>query len=110
MTGATAADPQRGAHLRDAARRLVTRPLLTDEGDPEVFRLIRRHEQTLDRWFTQRFGYRLQVTTDTARLYKTTAVVDPSTLRGDHRRAAPVTMREYTMWRWPSQRWLPAPA
>jgi len=97
VTGATAADPQRALDLRDAARRLVTRPLLTDEGDPEVFGLIRRHEQTLDRWFTQRFGYRLQVTTDTARLYKTTAVVDRRPLRATTAGQRPFTMREYTM-------------
>jgi uncharacterized protein (TIGR02678 family) len=32
--------------------------------------LIRRHEAELDRWFTQRLGYRLHVNADTARLFK----------------------------------------
>ena len=97
MTAATAADPQRVFDLRTAARRLVTRPLLTAEDDPEVFQLVRRHEQALDRWFTQRFGYRLQVTTDTARLFKTTAVVDRRPLRATTAQQRPITMREYTM-------------
>lgn len=48
----------------------MARPLTCAEHDPDVFRLIRRHEVELDRWFTQRLGYRLAVTSDTARLYK----------------------------------------
>lgn len=97
MTAATAADPQRAFDLRAAARHLVTRPLLTSEDDPEVFGLLRRHEQILDRWFTQRFGYRLQVTADTARLYKTTAVASRRPLRTATIQKRPFTMREYTM-------------
>ncbi len=97
MTAATAADPQRALDLRAAACRLVTRPLLVVEDDPEVFRLIRRHEQVLDRWFTQRFGYRLQVTVDTARLYKTTAVVGRRPLRTTTTQQRPFSIREYTM-------------
>lgn len=97
MTAATVADPQRAFDLRAAARRLVTRPLLTSEDDPEVFGLLRRHEQILDRWFTQRFGYRLQVTADTARLYKTTAVAGRRPLRTATTQKRPFTMREYTM-------------
>ena len=97
MTAATAADPQRAFDLRTAARRLVTRPLLTAEDDSEVLQLVRRHEQDLDRWFTQRFGYRLQVTTDTARLFKTTAVAGLRPLRTATTQQRPFTMREYTM-------------
>ena len=97
MTAATAADPQRAFDLRTAARRLVTHPLLTAEDDPEVFGLVRRHEQTLDQWFTRRFGYRLQVTADTARLYKTTAVAGRRPLRTATTQQRPFTIREYTM-------------
>lgn len=97
MTAVTAADPQRALDLRAAARRLVTQPLLLTEDDPEVFRLIRRHEQVLDRWFTQRFGYRLQVTVDTARLYKTTAVAGRRPLRTTTAQQRPFSIREYTM-------------
>lgn len=97
MTTAIAADPQRAFDLRTAARRLATRPLLVAEEDPETFGLIRRHEQTLDRWYTQRFGYRLQVTVDTARLYKTTAVAGRRPLRTTSSQPRPFSMREYTM-------------
>ena len=62
------------ADLQDAARCLVMHPLVAGERHPEDFALIRRHHQRLDQWFTQRFGYRLHVTADTARLYKTTVV------------------------------------
>ena len=97
MTVATAADPQRALDLRVAVRCLVARPLLVAEDDPEEFRLIRRHEQILDRWFTQRFGYRLQVTVDTARLYKTTAVAGRRPLRATTAQQRPFSIREYTM-------------
>jgi uncharacterized protein (TIGR02678 family) len=63
-------DPQAPAEQRAAARHLLGRPLTCAEHDPEMFRLIRRHEVDLDRWFTQRLGYRLHVTSDTARLFK----------------------------------------
>ena len=64
------ADPQAPAERRAAARHLMRRPLTCAEHDLEMFRLVRRHEAELDRWFTQRLGYRLHVTSDTARLSK----------------------------------------
>jgi uncharacterized protein (TIGR02678 family) len=64
-------EPQASGEQREVARHLVQNPLVTKERDPERFRLIRRHEGELDRWFTQRLGYRLHVDGDTARLYKT---------------------------------------
>lgn len=64
--------PHAGAEMRDAAVHLIFHPMTCREDDPEVFRLIRRHEETLSHWFTQRMGYRLDVTIDTARLYKGT--------------------------------------
>src|SRR5690554_6338644 len=63
-------DPQAGTERRIAARHLLTRPLTCQEHDPDVFKLIRRHQTQLDRWFTQRLGYRLHVVGDTARLFK----------------------------------------
>src|SRR5690606_2779494 len=66
----TGNDPQAAIELRIAARRLLRRPLTCREHDPDVFALIRRHETQLDRWFTQRLGYRLHVDGDTARLFK----------------------------------------
>ena len=78
---ARASDPRRELDLQAAARHLVRHPLILAERDPDTFRLIRRYEQTLDQWFTRRFGYRLQVTADTARLFKTTAVIGRRPLR-----------------------------
>ena len=62
------------ADLRDAARFIVMHPLVAAERHPDQFALIRRNHQRLDQWFTQRFGYRLQVTADTARLHKAMAI------------------------------------
>ena len=60
--------------LHHAARRLVDSPLIAKESDPDTFKAIRRHQQQLTSWFSARFGYRLVVTADTARLYKDTTV------------------------------------
>jgi uncharacterized protein (TIGR02678 family) len=85
------------AELRAACRHLVTRPLVLAERDPDVFALIRRHEHALDRWFTQRFGYRLQVTADTARLLKSTWVPHRRPLMTAGGASRPLTQREYTL-------------
>lgn len=71
-----AENPQFGVERRLAARHLLEHPLTVAESDPELFSLIRRHDDQLDQWFTQRFGYRLQVTNDTARLSKSGWVPD----------------------------------
>lgn len=63
-------DPRRAGELTLAARALLTRPWRTAEADRPLFLLIRRHADHLDRWFTQRLGYRLVVGRDTARLVK----------------------------------------
>ena len=76
-----AADPQAAVERRAAARHLVLHPLTCKEHDPDTFRLIRRHEAALGQWFAQRLGYRLQVTSDTARLSKATYVPDRRPLR-----------------------------
>ncbi len=100
MTSAAAgvsADPRRELDLRAAARHLVAHPLVLAEHDPDTFRLIRRHEHSLDRWFTQRFGYRLQVTSDTARLLKSTVVARRRPLRTATDQSRALSVREYTM-------------
>ena len=61
---------QSALELQACARHLVQRPLTCKEHDPELFRQIRRNESELDRWLTQRLGYRLHVNADTARLFK----------------------------------------
>ena len=87
----------RALEVRAAARHLAACPLVLAERDPDAFRLIRRHEQTLDRWFTQRFGYRLQVTADTARLFKSAVVARRRPLRTAMEQSRPFSHREYTM-------------
>ena len=89
------ADPQAAAERRAAARHLVQHPLTCKEHDPDVFRLIRRHEVDLDRWFTQRLGYRLHVDADSARLYKTAYVPPRRPLRTSTGR--PFGRREYVL-------------
>jgi uncharacterized protein (TIGR02678 family) len=74
-------DPQAAVERRIAARHLLAHPLTCLEHDPETFRLIRRHEVELDRWFTQRLGYRLHLGADTARLFKTGVVPTHRPLR-----------------------------
>ncbi len=85
------------AEQRAVARHLITQPFVRMEADPEIFRLVRRHEQLLDRWFTQRLGYRLQVTADSARLFKTTTVPGRRQLMTVSSQPRPFTRREYVM-------------
>lgn len=75
------ADPQATVERRIAARYLLAHPLACKEQDPDAFRLIRRHETELDRWFTQRLGYRLHLGADTARLFKSGVVPEHRPLR-----------------------------
>ena len=89
MTGANASE------LREAARYLVSHPLVIAEDNPDVFALIRRHAQELDRNFSRRFGYRLRVKSDAARLYKSTVVTRRPFTTGTNKR--PFKRREYTM-------------
>ena len=90
-------DPRRELDLRAAARHLAVHPLVLSESDPDTFRLIRRYEHELNRWFTQRFGYPLEVTADTARLFKSTVVVQRRGLRTAADPGRPFSVREYTM-------------
>jgi uncharacterized protein (TIGR02678 family) len=88
-------DPQADIERRVAARHLLMHPLTCDEHDPSAFRLIRRHEAELSRWFTQRLGYRLHLDADTARLFKTGANITRRPLRTGTGR--PLTQLEYTL-------------
>ncbi len=98
VSGPSVADnPLRLLDLRAAARHLAEHPLVLAEQDPDAFGLIRRYEHELDRWFTQRFGYRLEVSADTARLFKSTVVVDRRALRTAAHPGRPFSVREYTM-------------
>lgn len=86
-------DPQRPGERTAAARALLIGPWRTAQSDPAVFPLVRRHAEVLDRWFTQRLGYRLVVQSDTARLVKTGHVPVDRPLRTHTGRA--FTGREY---------------
>ncbi len=88
-------DPQGGIERRVAARHLLQHPLTCLEHDADAFRLIRRHEAELDRWFTQRLGYRLHVESDSARLFKSTTVPQTRPLRAQSDRA--FTQLEYVL-------------
>ena len=55
---------------RDAARLLLSTPLVLAERDPEGHRCIRRHADTLAAMFRNYLGYRLVVEAQFARLYK----------------------------------------
>jgi uncharacterized protein (TIGR02678 family) len=86
-------DPQHPGERIAAARALVLQPWRPSQPDPQLFTLIRRHADILDRWFTQRLGYRLVVHNDTARLVKTGHVPADRPLRTHTDR--PFTGREY---------------
>ncbi|AEA28574.1 Conserved hypothetical protein CHP02678 [Pseudonocardia dioxanivorans CB1190] len=86
-------DPHRPAERIAAARALLADPWRPAETDPSLFQLIRRHAEVLDRWFTQRLGYRLVVDADTARLTKSGHLPHDRPLRT--RTGRPFTGREY---------------
>lgn len=88
-------DPQAAIERREAARHLLAHPLTIAESDPDLFRLVRRHETELDRWFTQRLGYRLHLGADTARLQKAGVVPVGRPLRTTTGRA--MHPREYVL-------------
>jgi uncharacterized protein (TIGR02678 family) len=97
MSSSAEPRPEIALDLRTAARHLVEHPMVAEENEPETFRLIRRHEAQLGRWFTQRFGYRLQVNADTARLFKSSTVSTRRPLRTATAASRPFSQREYTM-------------
>ncbi|HUP75654.1 MAG TPA: TIGR02678 family protein [Acidimicrobiales bacterium] len=80
-------NPQDALERQHAARHLIQQPFTCAEHDAEMFRLIRRHASDLDRWFTQRLGYRLHLDADTARLFKSGVLVEHRALRTSTDRA-----------------------
>jgi uncharacterized protein (TIGR02678 family) len=58
------------AELRAARRALLADPWLTREGDPDEFRLVRRHREALATWFRDTLRYRFVCDAETARLRK----------------------------------------
>jgi uncharacterized protein (TIGR02678 family) len=94
------------AEREQAARALLMAPLLTAEGDPEGFTLVRRHREWLTDRFRHLLGYRLAVRGDHARLYKRPRIayrdrparVRPGSIRpGPEDGWAPFTRRHYVL-------------
>ncbi len=83
--------------LQMAARHLLQHPFTCREHDPDTFAIIRRLEQDLDRWFTQRLGYRLHVSSFTARLFKTTIVPHRPILQAPTSSQRAMSQRECTL-------------
>lgn len=73
-----AADPYVEADIREAARALLRRPLLTRERNPDALALVRRHQAALTSLFADGLGYRLVVEPTHARLAKTALAADSS--------------------------------
>ena len=90
-------EPQAAQELQWCARHLLANPMTLEETDRGTFRLIRRHEEALDRWFTQRLGYRLHIAAGTARLYKTTVVAQRRQLLTAGSTRRPFGQREYVL-------------
>ncbi|MBK5249514.1 MAG: TIGR02678 family protein [Actinomycetales bacterium] len=87
-----------------AARSLLVHPLLRADGDPELFRLARRHADHLRRWFELNAGWRLVVDSQVVRLLKTQTVGGASSaaIAGHHPARArrgdpPFTRRRYVL-------------
>ena len=100
MVARTDRDAQQRLDLTACARKLMQDTLIRREDDADWFRLIRRHEAELDRWFSQRLGYRLHIGADTIRLYKNTVVPHrrPLLTAGKGRSSSrPLSAREYTL-------------
>lgn len=75
-----ALDAQGAAERRRAMRAILRRPLLVAHGpDPDVFRLVRRHQTWLRDWFARETGWSLRVDPEVARLAKIPADLTDST-------------------------------
>ncbi len=60
----------RDRDLMRATRALLRHPLLRADADRDALRLVRRHATELRTWFDQNTGWRLQVDSEVARLFK----------------------------------------
>jgi uncharacterized protein (TIGR02678 family) len=95
---APAEDVYAVAERRRAARALLRRPLLHENGpDDEDFRLVRRHREELSRLFAEGLGYRLVVEPRSVRLYKAGLGRDGSRPLRRKQDAAPFTPRAYAL-------------
>ncbi len=102
----TPLDERVAGEREQAARALLMHPLLTAEGDPEAFVLVRRHGESLTERFRHLLGYRLAIRGDHARLYKRPRIayadrparIRPGSIRpGPEDGWAPFTRRHYVL-------------
>jgi uncharacterized protein (TIGR02678 family) len=103
----SALDERLGAEREHAARALLMAPLLTTNGDPEAFALVRRHGEWLTDRFRHLLGYRLAIRAGHARLYKRPRIayrdrparIRPGSIRpGPEDGWAPFTRRRYVLF------------
>jgi uncharacterized protein (TIGR02678 family) len=66
---------EEASQRRTALRALLTKPLLTSDGDTDTLLFVRRHLRELRDWLTRETGWRLVAGPETARLYKTAATL-----------------------------------
>jgi uncharacterized protein (TIGR02678 family) len=64
------------AQFRAALRALLAKPLLTADTDGAELVLVRRHVAALRNWLNRETGWRLVADSETARLFKTSPVLD----------------------------------
>lgn len=86
------------AQQRKAMRALLVKPLLTAEADAEVLRLVRRHASYLRNWLAVETGWRLAVSAESARLFKTSPrVADDTHPARDSKGKPPFGRRRYVL-------------
>jgi len=85
------------ARRRAALRTLLRRPLLTAESDPRGLALVRRYEADLRAWLSRETGWRLQVDSETARLYKTAPTLEDGTHPARGKAGEPFGRRRYVV-------------
>jgi uncharacterized protein (TIGR02678 family) len=92
-------DASIGAERRRAVRTLLASPLVVADGDDaRIFGLIRRHSEWLRDWFGRNPGWRLHVTSELARLFKTPADLrDGTRALHDPHQGTPFTRRRYAV-------------
>jgi uncharacterized protein (TIGR02678 family) len=83
------------AQRQAALRALLAKPLLVAADDAEPLVLVRRHLPVLSNWLRRETGWRLVADSETARLFKTSALTGDAThpARGHNRE--PFTRRRY---------------
>jgi uncharacterized protein (TIGR02678 family) len=85
------------ARRRAALRALLRKPLLTAESDPDELAGVRRHQAELRVWLSRETGWRLQVDSETARMFKTAPAPGDGTHPARGRAGEPFGRRRYVV-------------